>query len=134
MATKQKGCDWLMKLDTEELGLCGLYKPHTAKILQLFWSPEGENTVTIKEAHKWFNEHAEAWGLPRKSRAAVRDSLKLLEMDSVIGHIRERSKGGWVRVYHVIQTPTSFSLEVREKIGGKLVEMFSGWWWNYDFS
>lgn len=118
-----------MKLDTEEYGLHGIYKPHTAKILQLFWSTEGENTITIREAHKRFNEHAEAWGLPQKSKAAVRDSLKQLEMDGVIGHTREHSKGGWTRVYYVIQNPTSFSLEVRERIGYKLDEMFSERWW-----
>lgn len=123
-----KGCDWLMKLDTELPGLIGLYKPHTAKILQRFWAL-GANRVSIKETHKWFNERAEAWGLSKKSKAAVRDSLKILEDDGVIGHTVESGKGGYTRVYHLVQQPDVFSLGVMEKVVGKLTEMFSEKWW-----
>ena len=120
-----------MKLDTSEEGLNSLYRPHTAKILQHLWDSAAiiGKGRSIKELYDWYNKYAVTWDLKKKSRSAIMNGLEELERDCIIDHYEQSGQGGDRRMYYQAMSPLSFSFHVKEKLGEKVGEIFTGPWW-----
>ena len=120
-----------MRIDTREEGLNSLYRPHAAKILQHLWD-SGVTVAdgrSIKELHDWFNLNASTFGLKTKSRSAITNALEEMERDGVIGHYEKHGQGGNRKMYYQAMSPLQFSIYIKDKLGDKVGEIFTGPWW-----
>ncbi len=125
-----------MKLDTQKLGLCALFKPYKAALIKhLYETTEfmsHEGAQGSGDLWNWLEENAERLGIDKMSRASVINGLNDLVDKGILKWRDATGKGGHHRLYSVFLSHEGFEHLVCTTFEDKLSSIFEGDWWRLE--